>query len=357
MGRLDYRARGRKSDMSTETVTGRAEPKRRPARSIRRAGVWLVQHRESSVLVVDLLVMAYFFTVSATFLSHGNIVTLSQFTASWAVIGAGLAMVLICAEIDLSVGMTFAFAPIIMWWVGLSHGLPLIPSILIGLVAAIVVGAINGMITVYLRVHSFLTTLGMFFLLTGLNVTLTNGAPQVTPLPNTVTDWLGQSDFSEIIWALIVVAVLHVVLRHTSWGVSTLATGGNPIGASEAGINTGLVKIGNFMIAAFLAGFMGILEAFRIQSIDPLSGSADLMFLSVSAAVIGGTSLLGGEGTIIGALLGAVLLAALKDGFTLTGVSAFTFNIILGIAVLLAIALNIYVAKLRGLRRQAGEAA
>jgi simple sugar transport system permease protein len=157
---------------------------------------------------------------------------------------------------------------------------------------------------------------------------------------------MGAWGYSEILWAFVVVAVMHVVLRHTRWGLHTTAAGANPTGASEAGIDVNRLKIGNFILVGALSGFTGILEAFRISSIDPQAGGNQIMFLAIAAGVIGGTSLAGGSGTIIGGLVGAAVLGILSDGFTLVGVNAFTFNIILGIAILIAMIFNIHMTKL-----------
>jgi simple sugar transport system permease protein len=131
------------------------------------------------------------------------------------------------------------------------------------------------------------------------------------------------------------------------WGLHTFAVGGNLVGASEAGVRVNRVKIGNFMLCSALGGLAGIMEAIRINSVDPLAGGPNVMFLAVSAAVIGGTALAGGSGTILGAFFGTAVLAILRNGFTLQGVSANTFNIILGISILVAMTLNVYVGRLR----------
>jgi simple sugar transport system permease protein len=107
------------------------------------------------------------------------------------------------------------------------------------------------------------------------------------------------------------------------------------------------IKFGNFMLCSFLGGFAGILDSWRIESVDPLAGGPQIMFAAVSAAVIGGTALAGGVGTIIGAFLGTIVLSILDNGFTLQGVSAYTFDIILGISILIAMILNVYVGRLR----------
>ncbi|HEX2180928.1 MAG TPA: ABC transporter permease, partial [Rubrobacteraceae bacterium] len=204
---------------------------------------------------------------------------------------------------------------------------------------------------VYLGVSSLITTLGMFFLLAGLNVTLTGGFPATTPETNALTRALGEYAWSGTIWALVIVAVLQLVLSRTRWGLHTYATGGNPLGSREAGVSIARIKIGNFMLCGVLGGFVGIIESFRINSIDPLAGGPDIVLLCIAAAVIGGTALLGGVGTVTGAFLGALVLVILRNGFTLQGISAYTYNIILGVAILIAMILNVYVARLRGAGR------
>jgi simple sugar transport system permease protein len=146
---------------------------------------------------------------------------------------------------------------------------------------------------------------------------------------------------------VVIAFVMHTLLRHTRWGLHTQAAGANPLGASEAGIHVNRLRLGNFILAAVLAGFTGILEGFRITSIDPQAGGNQIMFLAVAAAVIGGTPLTGGSGTIVGGLLGATVLGILNDGFTLIGINAFTFNIILGAAILAAMIFNIHIGRIR----------
>jgi simple sugar transport system permease protein len=145
------------------------------------------------------------------------------------------------------------------------------------------------------------------------------------------------------------VLVLQFVLTLTRWGLHTTATGGNLIGAAEAGINVRMVKIGNFVLANLLAGFAGILDSTRITTIVPLQGGPDLMFMGVAAAVIGGTSLFGGSGSVVGAFIGVAVLIILQTGFNIIGVSAFTFDLIIGIAIILSMIVNVQVARLRNL--------
>jgi simple sugar transport system permease protein len=158
---------------------------------------------------------------------------------------------------------------------------------------------------------------------------------------------MGHNTYFELGWALAVIVVMQVVLSYTRWGLYTFSVGGNIVGAREAGVNVNLVKVRNFMLASTLGGLAGILESFRITSIEPLAGGTDIMFRAVAAAVIGGTALAGGSGTIVGGLLGAVVLSVLLDGFTLVGINADTFDMILGLAILVAMVLNVFLQRSR----------
>jgi simple sugar transport system permease protein len=199
-------------------------------------------------------------------------------------------------------------------------------------------------------VPSFVTTLGTANIVIGLVLVTSHAYP--APIPDaatpTIRAWFGDSDWAHISWCLLIVAVFHVLLTSTRWGLHTIAVGGNPLGATEAGIRAGRIKIGNFMMVATLGGFAGILEAFRINTIDPnLGGGFGIMFTAVSAAVIGGTALAGGSGTVIGAALGALVLAELQDGMNLIGISANPYFIILGVAILVSMIANVYLSRLR----------
>jgi simple sugar transport system permease protein len=307
----------------------------------------LLQRREVGIFVVAVALLIYFQSVNSAFLSQGNMRTLAQFVAATAIVAFGLVMVMILGEIDLSVGQAFAFAPIVMYLAYESLFLTLPLAIVVGLLATAVIGFINGAIRVFFGVPSFVTTLGMFFLLTGVNVILTGGFPKIPPEAGWINQAFGAHPWSGIVWCAVILVGMHLLLNYTRWGIYTFATGGNFVGAREAGVKVDRIRIGNFMLCSTLAGFAGLLEAMRIDSIDPLAGGADTMFLAISAAVIGGTPLAGGVGTIIGALIGTLVLSILRNGFTLEGVSAYTFNVILGTAVLVVMVLNIYVGRLR----------
>ncbi|ASL41952.1 Ribose transport system permease protein RbsC [Burkholderia sp. AD24] len=326
----------------TSSVTDASTSRERRRFGSRR--IW--RSSEIRILAVALILCAYFETANHDFLLTGaSLENLSQFIAPVALIAFGEIMLMIGGEIDLSAGMVFAFAPFVMHFAA-EAGLPVWAALLAGLLAASLVGLINGAVTVYLRIPSFVTTLGTLFFVNGFTLTISRGTPVSPPENANFAAFMGAWGYSEIIWTVAIAAIMHVLLRHTRWGLHTIAGGANPLGASEAGIHVRRLKLGNFVIAAVLAGFTGILEGFRITSIDPQAGGNQIMFLAVAAAVIGGTPLAGGSGTIIGGLIGAAVLGILNDGFTLIGINAFTFNVILGAAILAAMIFNIHVVRL-----------
>jgi simple sugar transport system permease protein len=318
-----------------------------------RAGVSFASHwaAELRILLVAVLLAAYFEFANHDFLlTNASLVNLSQFIAPVAIIAFGEVMLMIGGDIDLSAGMVFAFAPFMMVFAN-DAGSPMWLAVIVGLVAAAVIGFVNGAVTVWLRLPSFVTTLGTLFLINGITLTVSRGTPAPTPGSPAFSAFMGAWGYSEIIWTVAIAFAMHVLLRHTGWGLHTQAAGANPLGASEVGLHVNRLRLGNFLLAAVLAGLTGILEAFRITSIDPQAGGNQIMFLAVAAAVIGGTPLTGGSGTIVGGLIGAAVLGILNDGFTLIGINAFTFNIILGAAILAAMIFNIHVGRIR---RKAG---
>jgi simple sugar transport system permease protein len=158
----------------------------------------------------------------------------------------------------------------------------------------------------------------------------------------------GAGTYSEFIWALVIVGVLQIVLSFTRWGIYTVATGGNRLGADEAGIQTKLIIVRSFVLCALTAAFAGLLEAIRTSSITPdPSGSNQILLYAIAAVIIGGTVMTGGEGTVIGALIGALFLGILQDGLVVKGVSANYEYLYIGIAVWVAMVLYVLVRRVR----------
>jgi simple sugar transport system permease protein len=324
-------------------------PLEAPPRSVKSIGfrtMDLVSRRkEASIAFVVVVLFVYFSLSSDNFFSSDNLRVIGQYTAAIAIIAVAEVMLLISGEIDLSLGNIYALAPFIMWY-GTEWGFPLPLAVVLGILGAAGVGAINGILTIATGVPSFITTLGMIFFLNGFTLTISDGFPKPAP-DGGIAEVLGGARFTGFIWAVVITVILHLILASTRWGVYTVATGGNPVGAREAGVPTRRIKVGNFMLAAALAGFAGISEAIRVSSIDPLAGGPDFTFLAIASAVIGGTALAGGSGTVIGAFLGALFLGILRDGLIINGISSFTYFMVLGLAIIASMILNSAANRLR----------
>ncbi|HEY2631603.1 MAG TPA: ABC transporter permease [Solirubrobacteraceae bacterium] len=370
---------------STTGVSASGDPAPAPASSARRrsraAGqdiLGLVKRfltlREGSIIVVTIIVAIYFTVRTDTFFTTENFKTLLPYFAPFAILAAGEVFLMINGEIDLSIGAVYLFTPFLFYELH-NGGVPLVLGVIIALIAAAGVGVINGFFTAIVGVNSFIATLGTLFAFEGLTLIISHAQPVATPgaqvttttvnvehvvnghhivLPETVNHIstfarvFGGGTYSELIWALAIIAVLQVLLSRTRWGLYTVAVGSNRLGASEAGVWVRLVVIRNFILCSTCAGLVGILEAVRATSVQPDTAGANAILLeAISAAVIGGTLLAGGSGTVVGALIGALFLGILHDGLVLQGVNANYLALYLGLAIILAMVINTYVARVR----------
>jgi simple sugar transport system permease protein len=344
------------SDSSAQA--GSPPPPRGPAAGRARGGAGLglfkrfLTLREGSIIVVTLITVIYFASSTSHFFSGNNFKTLLPFFAPIAIMAAGQVFVMTLGEIDLSIGAMYLFTPFLYYKLS-QAGIPIVPSLIIALLVVMALGAFNGFAVAYIGIPSFVTTLGMLFVLDGVTLVISH-SEQVT-MPGTSVVGLtsfsrifGAGTYSELIWALGLVAVLQIVLSFTRWGLYTVAVGGNRLGAAEAGINVKLVLVRNFMLCAVTAGFVGVLEAVRSSSASPdPSGSNAILLQAISAVIIGGTLMTGGAGTVIGALIGALFLGILNDGLVLKGVNGNYLDLYLGIAILIAMTVNVYIQRVR----------
>jgi len=334
----------------------------------------LIALREGSIIVVTIIVAIYFSVNTSTFFTGSNFKTLLPYFALLVILGAGEVFVMILGEIDLSIGAMYMFAPIVFYKFD-TAGLGLVPSVILALLVCTAVGALNGTFVAFLGVSSFVTTLGVLFTFEGLSLILSHGTPVATPgaqvhsttvqvhhvvnghsitLPEkvnhigTFAKIFGGGVYAELIWAAAIVAILQVALTFTRWGLYTVAIGSNKLGAAEAGVKVKLVTVRNFLLCALTAGLVGILEAVRSQTIQPdPSGPNELLLYAIAGAVIGGTLLSGGSGTVVGAFLGALFLGILKDGLILQGVNANYLLFYSGLAIVVAMTANVFVGRAR----------
>ncbi len=343
--------------------TGGPAPQRGAPRGAGSAPLALVRRfliaREGSITVVTVLLTVYFvLTLSSAFTSTANIQALMPYFAPYAILAVGEVFLMINGEIDLSIGGVYLFAPYLYYELATAHT-PLLIAVLISIAACTLVGVVNGLITMIVGISSFITTLGTLFTLEGFTLIISHAQQVTAPgsqlagsaTSNSLSSFasvFGAGTYSELIWAVIIVGIMHVVLTQTSWGTHTVAVGSNKLGAAEAGVRVRWVVIRNFMVCSTFAGIVGILEAIRTSSITPDPSGAGVLTLSaIACAVIGGTLLIGGAGTVLGALVGALFLGILQDALAIKGVNANYLDFYLGLAILLAMAINTYVGRVR----------
>ena len=307
------------------------------------------RQREATVLVVAVALFIFFAVERSAFLGKSNMVLLFSDDAPQIIILAlGEVLLLICGEIDLSVGFVLLLAPFLVHYLTDFYGVPGLLAIAIALLMGVVVGWINAFFTITVGLPSFITTLGTGFILLGIVDTTSHDEP--VPIPADVVGigkWIEGYAWAPLVWAIGLVVVFHILLTRTRWGLHTVAAGGNLLGAREAGIHVGRIKYGNFMLTGLLGALVGLQLMYYTNNIDPNAGGYPPMFYAVTAAVIGGTAMLGGSGTIIGACLGGLVLAIMNDGFAIMGINANPINIIFGAAILVAMVGNVTLTRLR----------
>jgi simple sugar transport system permease protein len=308
--------------------------------------------REGSVVVITIATAIYFSVVNDRFATSDNFKTLLPYFAPVAILAAGEVFLMINGEIDLSIGAVYLFAPFMFYEIN-NGGVPLMPALALAILASMVVGLINGIFTAVVGINSFITTLGMLLGLEGFTLIISHAQPVDTPgtdvaSQTTFAGIFGAGTYSELIWALVIIVVLQIVLSFTRWGIYTVSVGGNRHGSAEAGIRVRLIIIRNFILCSTCAAIVGVLEAVRTSSVQPdPSGANEVLFDGISAAVIGGTLLAGGSGTVVGALIGALFLGILRDGLIVEGVNADYLSFYLGLAIIVAMAANTYVGRVR----------
>src|SRR4051812_6828071 len=313
-----------------------------PKRSVL-ARVRAIDPRAYVVYVAFLLILAFFAVTLSNdgFLTSENLLNIVKQTAPISVMAVGMVFVLSAGEIDLSIGSVVALSALVAAVVLRDVGL--VAGIAAGLGTGIVVGIVNGLFVTALRLPSFLVTLATMGLISGLARSITN-LESVAVTDQTFANAFGSGDLgpipSLILWTLGVVLVGHFVYRHRRFGAHVVATGDNTAAARVTGIRVNRVKLAVLVGSATLAALAGLLYAGRLQGANYNLGSSDLL-LVIAAVVIGGTRLFGGSGTVVGALVGSLIMGMLNNGLILMGLSSSEQLIAQGVLLLLAISLTL----------------
>jgi ribose transport system permease protein len=310
----------------------------------------LVAARPGNLIVyVGFLAILGFFAVALQdrgFLTADNFANIARQTAMVSIMAFGMTFVLSAGEIDLSIGSTVGLAALVVA-VLLRDDMPVVVAIAGALGVGISIGLINGLLTTKLRIPSFLVTLGMMSIVVGISRVLTD--LEAVPVTDKGFAYaFGSGNIGPIpvllVWTGVFLVVAHVVYRRTPFGRQVLATGGNRTAARFSGIRTDRVKIAVLAISGGTAAIAGMLYAGRLQGARYTYGETDLMTV-IAATVIGGTSLFGGRGSIVGALVGSLLMGMLNNGLLLMGLSVSEQLIARGVIIIVAVALSLREAR------------
>jgi ribose transport system permease protein len=277
---------------------------------------------------------------SPYFLTQTNLSSLVRQTAVINIMALGMTIIIISGGIDLSVGAILAMGGLV-GTMAMEKGLPILVGIAIGLGVGFLCGLLNGVLITQLRIAPFIVTLGTLGIFRGSTLLISGGLP-VHNIP-TAFAYLGGGNLLGVpfvLWILIVCALgVHFILEHTRLGRYAFAIGSNPAAAVYAGIPVAFHTVSVYAIGGLLTGLAGMIEASRLMTGQPTAGSG-YELQAIAAVVIGGGSLHGGEGSVVGTLIGAFIMGLLANGSDLLGISNYVQQVIIGAVIILAVAVD-----------------
>jgi ribose transport system permease protein len=301
----------------------------------------LLQYPQAGIVVALILFPMILSLRSPIYLSHGNVIEILRSTVYIFIIGVASTLVFIAGGLDLSVGSLFAVGNIGTAYL-LVHGVSVVPAMIVGgVLLGVLAGAINGFVIVYFGIPALITTLGMLYVAAGLIVVVTGGVP-LYPFPDVFNN-LGQGSVLGIpylvLYAVAAGILGHIVLEYTKFGFDVRATGGNREAARAAGVKVNRVSMTVYILSGISATIAGMLLASQLGSGQPSVGATTELQV-IAAVIIGGTSLFGGIGTIIGTALGALLLSVIQDGLLFLNLDPAYQNVATGLIIVLAVGLD-----------------
>jgi ribose/xylose/arabinose/galactoside ABC-type transport system permease subunit len=297
--------------------------------------------RELGLFVALAALWIYFALSSQYFFTTVNVFNILLQASNVGIVAAGLTVVIIAAEIDLSIGALEALAGSVAAVVIIRYGVPVSLGIPIALACVVLAGAISGLLTWKVKVVSFISTLAMLGIAQGAAFLLTNGQ-SVNGFPDSYRA-IGTSNIhgfpTPAIIAIGVYVVFHLMLTRTRFGLQIYASGGNSEAAAYAGIKVGRIKLVALMISGFTAGIGGLIVSSRLDAGNGQFGANDLLG-AVAAVVIGGTSLFGGVGSVVGTAIGVIIITTINNGLVLLAIQDFWQQIVIGCLIILAMMLD-----------------
>lgn len=316
--------------------------------------------REMGVLVALIIMVVSLSFATPAFLSVTNLLNIGRQVSLLGIMAIGMTFVLIAKEIDLSVGAIYALGGLISGML-IVNGWSLLPALLVGLLIGALVGLINGWFSTYGALPSFITTLGTMSIARGAALLITDGKPVTVNEaaggdPSVLSQfyYMGQGRVfdlipMQLIFFIIVAIAGWFLLSKTTFGFKVYAVGGSEKASRVSGIKVANIKIWAFVIMGFLSGLAGILSLAFLPSGQAGRTGVGLELDVIAAAVVGGASLSGGEGTIQGTILGVLIIGVLRNGLVLLGISAFWQEVMIGAVIILAVGIDKWTRSRRGL--------
>lgn len=298
---------------------------------------------ELTTVIALIILMAVITIINSNFLTANNLLNLLLQVTSNALIAFGMTFVILTGGIDLSVGSILALSSALTAGL-LGSGMPVTLAILISLILGCILGMMNGLLISYGKLAPFIVTLATMTIFRDATLVYTNGNPITKGLSDTfLFQFLGQGYIVGIpfpvIIMFIVFIVLYVLLHKTAFGKSVYAIGGNEKAAYISGVKLNKVKIIIYSISGIMASISGLIITSRLSSAQPTAGASYEMD-AIAAVVLGGTSLSGGKGRILGTLIGALIIGVLNNGLNIIGVSAFWQQVVKGVVILIAVLID-----------------
>jgi ribose/xylose/arabinose/galactoside ABC-type transport system permease subunit len=315
------------------------------SRSIGSAPVQGALARQLGITAVALALFVFFSLTADHFFEIGNILDVGRLVAFTTIVGVAMTYLFIAGEFDISVGSHYAFATIVMGILVAEEGFGPWSAAIVVIVMGAVVGSVNGLITTFVGVPSFIVTLGMFSLLRGAALVLSGAFPITFP-PEMQSSFFSIAAGTvlgipaQVIWMVVVLVVGGLVLKLTPFGYHVYATGGNAAASLASGIRTMRVKNYCFILTGASVGLIAALQAGWLKTVSPTTGSGFELQV-IGAVIIGGVALQGGEGSVYGTFLGAAILGMLNNGIVLLGVDGNYTQIFIGLIIIVAATLDV----------------
>ena len=305
--------------------------------------IYLEKPELAGILLLIVLMAFFEFRSNGIFLSYQNIRGVLGLLPEVGAVTIGFAMLMICGEFDLSVGSVFAIMPMSIALM-LNAGVAFWPAFAVGVLICAIIGFLNAFITLKFDIPSFITTLGMLFMVRSLTIVMSGGFPPllaVDKIPmGLFTDFIGGGLFrASFLWFVALVVIASAVMARTNFGNWISATGGFIEAARSMGIPVTRVKFTCFMMCSILAGLAGTVQVFRLKSPFPNLGET-LELQAIAGSVIGGVALTGGVGTVFGAVIGALLIRVIDNGLVLSRIDANWFKFAIGALTVFAVVGN-----------------